>query len=102
MRFKICLVSAILNEMDHQRHLILHQFQSGINRLLVTAELQRGVDFSDVAWGINYDLPKSPKDYVRKIVSCFDLKVNVISFIATNDKTAQKDIETEFNVNMLN
>ncbi|XP_060862673.1 uncharacterized protein LOC132939499 [Metopolophium dirhodum] len=103
MRFKTCLVSAIHNEMDsHQRHLILHQFQSGINRVLVTAELQRGEDFSDVAWVINYDLPKKPKDYVRKIVGCFDRKVKVINFITTNDKIAQKDIETAFNVNMLN
>jgi len=86
----------------HQRHLILHQFQSGINKVLVTAELQRGEDFSDVAWVINYDLPKRPKDYVRKIVGCFNRKVKVINFITTNDKTAQKDIETAFNVNMLN
>jgi len=103
MRLKTCLVSALHNEMDtHQRHLLLHQFQSGTNRVLVTYELQRGEDFSDVTWVINYDLPKSSKDYVRKIVSCFGRKVKVINFITPYDKTAQKDIETAFNVNMLN
>lgn len=103
MHLKTCLVSAVHNEMDtQQRHLILHQFKSGINKVLVTAELQRGEDFSDVVWVINYDLPKSPKDYVRKIVSCFDRNVKVINFITTNDNTAKKDIETAFNVNMIN
>jgi len=103
MRLKTCLVSAVHNDMDtHQRHLILHQFQSGTSRVLVTTGLQRGEDFSDVAWIINYDLPKSSKDYVRKIVSFFGRKVKVINFITTNDKIAQKDIETAFNVNMLN
>jgi len=87
---------------SHKRHLILHQFRSGTNRVLVTAELQRGKDFTDVAWVINYDLPKTPKDYVRKIVGCFGRKVKVINFITTNDETVQKDIETAFNVNMLN
>jgi len=95
-------VSAVNNDMDtHQRHHILHQFQSGTSRVLVTAGLQRGEDFSDVAWVINYDLPKNPKDYVRKIVSFFDRKVKIINFITTNDKIAQKDIETAFIVNML-
>jgi len=96
-------VSAVHNEMDtHQRHLILHQFQSGTSTVLVTTELQRGENFSDVAWVINYDLPKSPKDYVRKIISCFNRRVKVINFITSNDKTAKENIETAFNVNMLN
>jgi len=96
-------VSAVNNDMDfYQRHHILNQFKSGTSRVLVTAGLKRGEDFSDVAWVINYDLPKSSKEYVRKIVSFFGRKVKVINFITTNDKIAQKDIETTFNVNMLN
>lgn len=103
MRLKTYSLSAIHNEMEtHQRHLILDQFQSGINRVLVTAELQRGEDFSQVSWIINYDFPKSPKDYVRKVVGCFSRRVKVINFITTNDKTAKEAIETDFNVNMLN
>uniref|UniRef100_A0A2S2PJM6 ATP-dependent RNA helicase n=1 Tax=Schizaphis graminum TaxID=13262 RepID=A0A2S2PJM6_SCHGA len=103
MRLKTYLVSAVHNKMDiYQRNLVLHQFQSGINRVLVTSELQRGEDFSDISWVINYDLPKSPKDYVRKIIGCFNRRVKVINFITTNDKTAKEVIETDFNVSMLN
>ncbi|CAH1737211.1 uncharacterized protein LOC114126377 [Aphis gossypii] len=103
MRLKTYLVSAVHNEMEtHQRHLLLDQFQSGINRVLITPELQRGVDFSDVSWIVNYDFPKSSKDYVRKVVGCFSRRVKVINFITTNDKTAKEAIETDFNVNMLN
>uniref|UniRef100_A0A2H8TEC4 RNA helicase n=2 Tax=Melanaphis sacchari TaxID=742174 RepID=A0A2H8TEC4_9HEMI len=103
MRLKTYLVSAVHNDIDtHLRNLILHQFQCGTNRVLVTAELQRGEDFSDVSWVINYDLPKSPKDYVRKIVGCFSRRVKVINFITTDDKTTKEAIETAFNVSMLN
>jgi len=70
--------------------------------VLVTSELQRGEDFSDISWVINYDLPKSPKDYVRKIIGCFNRRVKVINFITTNDKTTKEVIETDFNVSMLN
>ncbi|XP_026822523.1 protein PFC0760c-like [Rhopalosiphum maidis] len=103
MRLKTYLVSAVYNKMDiYQRNLVLHQFQSGINRVLITSELQRGEDFSDISWVINYDLPKSSKDYVRKIIGCFNRRVKVINFITTNDKTAKEVIETDFNVSMLN
>lgn len=103
MCLRTCSVSAVHNEMDtQQRSLILNQFRSGTSRVLVTTNLQRGEDFPDVLWVINYDLPKSPKDYVRKIVSCFGRKVKVINFVTSNDKTHKENIETAFNVNMHN
>jgi len=84
-----------------QRRLILRQFRSGNSRMLVTTGLLRGEDFSDIMLVINYDFPKSPKDYVRKIVSCFSRKVKVINFITKNDTTAKDSIETAFNMHML-
>ncbi|VVC44474.1 Helicase, C-terminal,Helicase superfamily 1/2, ATP-binding domain,P-loop containing nucleoside [Cinara cedri] len=96
-------VLAVNNEMDtNQRRVILQQFRSGSCRMLVTTELLRGEDFTDAMWVINYDLPKNPKDYVRRIMSCFDHTVKVINFIGPNDMTIKKNIEIVFNVEMLN
>jgi len=85
----------------NQRELILQQFQTGISKMLITTGLQRGENLSDVVWVINYDLPKSPKDYVRRILGCFDRRVKVINFITTSDTNVKENIETEFNVHML-
>jgi len=102
MRLKTYTVSVVHNDMDiSQRRLILRQFRSGNSRMLVTTGLLRGENFSDIVLVINYDLPKSPKDYVRKIVSCFSSKVKVINFITKNDITAKDIIETAFNIHML-
>lgn len=102
MRLKTHAVSAVYNEMDtSQRRLILRQFRSGSSLLLVTNGLLRGEDFSDVMWVINYNLPKNPMDYVRRIVGCFSRRVKVINFITTNEIPIKENIQTAFNVNML-
>lgn len=101
MRLKTCTVSIVHNDMDTiQRQLILRQFRSGNNRVLVTSGLLRGEDFSDVKCVINYDFPKSPKDYLRRIVGCFGYRVKVINFITTNNITDKENIEITFNVYM--
>lgn len=102
MRLKMYPVSAVHNEMDNsQRCLILQQFQSGISRVLITNKLLKGEDFSDVLWIINYDLPKTSKDYVRRIVGSFDRRVKVINFITTNDTNNKTKIEKELNFHMV-
>lgn len=46
----------------------MEQFRSGRLRVLVATDLiSRGVDVSGLACVINYDLPRSPKDYVHRI-----------------------------------
>lgn len=103
LRLKSCTVSAVHQEMDtSQRQLMVRQFRSGNCKILVTTELLRGEDFSEVLWVINYDLPKNPKDYVRRIVGCFDRQVKVINLITTNDTITKRNIETSFNMQMLN
>lgn len=103
MRLKTYTVSAVNNEMvTSQRQKILRQFRSDNIRVLVTNGLLRGEDFTEVVLVINYDFPKNPKDYARRIVSCFDRRVKVINFISPNDTIAKKNIETVFNVQMLN
>jgi ATP-dependent RNA helicase RhlE len=46
----------------------LHHFKSGSLRILVATDLMaRGIDISDLPFVINYELPRSPKDYVHRI-----------------------------------
>jgi ATP-dependent RNA helicase RhlE len=46
----------------------MEQFRSGKLRILVATDLiSRGIDVSGLACVINYDLPRSPKDYVHRI-----------------------------------
>lgn len=95
-------MSAVHSEMDtNQRHLILRQFRTDISRVLVTTGLLKGEDFSEVIYVINYDLPKCPKNYVRRIVGCFSRQVKVINFITPNDKSYKENIETTLNMQML-
>lgn len=101
MRLKSYTVSVVHNEMDtSQRRLILQQFRSCVSRVLVTMELLKGEDFLDVLWVINYDFPKCPKEYVRRIVGCFKRNVKVINFITYDDAIAKENIEAAFNMQM--
>jgi ATP-dependent RNA helicase RhlE len=46
----------------------LHHFKSGSLRILVATDLMaRGIDITDLPFVINYELPRSPKDYVHRI-----------------------------------
>lgn len=46
----------------------MEQFRSGRLRVLVATDLvSRGIDISGLACVINYDLPRSPRDYVHRV-----------------------------------
>lgn len=46
----------------------LHEFKTGTLRVLVTTDLlARGIDIEFLPHVINYELPRSPKDYVHRI-----------------------------------
>ena len=46
----------------------LHEFKSGKLRILVSTDLMaRGIDINDLPFVINYELPRSPKDYIHRI-----------------------------------
>lgn len=46
----------------------MQQFRSGELRILVATDLiSRGIDVSSLACVINYDLPRSPRDYVHRV-----------------------------------
>ncbi|HEY0271722.1 MAG TPA: DEAD/DEAH box helicase, partial [Chitinophaga sp.] len=47
---------------------ILHQFKTGHIRVLVASDLAaRGIDITGLPVVINYELPRSPKDYIHRI-----------------------------------
>ena len=47
---------------------ILQEFKSGELRVLVATDLlSRGIDIEDLPCVINYELPRSPKDYIHRI-----------------------------------
>lgn len=47
---------------------MLHQFKKGNIRVLVASDLAaRGIDIIELPVVINYELPRSPKDYVHRI-----------------------------------
>lgn len=46
----------------------LHHFKSGKLRILVATDLMaRGIDIAQLPFVINYELPRSPKDYIHRI-----------------------------------
>ncbi|MBB6501194.1 DEAD/DEAH box helicase [Pedobacter cryoconitis] len=47
---------------------MLSHFKSGKLRILVATDLMaRGIDINDLPFVINYELPRSPKDYIHRI-----------------------------------
>ncbi|MBL7938620.1 MAG: DEAD/DEAH box helicase [Flavobacteriales bacterium] len=53
---------------DHARKQALADFKAGKIRVLVTTDLlSRGIDIEYLPYVINYELPRSPKDYVHRI-----------------------------------
>ncbi len=53
---------------NHARQKALADFKAGKIRVLVTTDLlSRGIDIEFLPYVINYELPRSPKDYVHRI-----------------------------------
>ncbi|WP_308987789.1 DEAD/DEAH box helicase [Roseibacillus persicicus] len=60
---------AIHSKMAQQtRQITLRQFKEGLLPVLVSTDLlARGVDIEELPYVINYELPRSPKDYIHRI-----------------------------------
>lgn len=53
---------------QRQRDKTLHDFKTGrCNILIATDVAQRGLDIKDVAFVVNYDVPKTLEDYIHRI-----------------------------------
>lgn len=84
----------------------LQQFKSGeVSVLVATDLLARGVDIDSLPYVINYELPRSPKDYVHRIgrTGRAEASGHAISFITEEDKqhfrTIQKKMGKWVNMN---
>lgn len=85
----------------------LRKFKSGELRVLVTTDLlARGIDIAFLPHVINYELPRSPKDYVHRIgrTGRAENPGEAISFITPEDKHHFKVIQKKMgkNVTMIN
>lgn len=66
----------------------LAQFKSGKLRVLVATDLMaRGIDIDALPYVINYELPRSPKDYIHRIgrTGRAGTQGNAISLVSTNE-----------------
>ena len=78
------------------RNTALKEFKSGAIRVLVATDLlARGVDIELLPFVINYELPRSPKDYVHRIgrTGRADQSGEAISLIAPDDEHHFKIIQ---------
>jgi ATP-dependent RNA helicase RhlE len=74
----------------------LQQFKTGKLRVLVATDLlARGIDISFLPFVINYELPRSPKDYVHRIgrTGRAEQAGEAISFITPDDRHHFKVIQ---------
>lgn len=74
----------------------LRQFKSGDIGVLVTTDLlARGIDIEFLPCVINYELPRSPKDYIHRIgrTGRADSPGEAISFVSTDDEHHFKIIQ---------
>jgi len=81
---------------QHARTEALSDFKSGKIRVLVATDLlSRGIDIEFLPHVINYELPRSPKDYVHRIgrTGRAESPGEAISFITPDDKHHFKIIQ---------
>jgi ATP-dependent RNA helicase RhlE len=74
----------------------LRQFKAGSLRVLVATDLAaRGIDIDSLPYVINYELPRSPKDYVHRIgrTGRAESKGEAISLITEEDRHHFKVIQ---------
>jgi ATP-dependent RNA helicase RhlE len=67
----------------------LRMFKSGKLKVLVATDLlARGIDIEFLPYVVNYELPRSPKDYIHRIgrTGRADASGEAISFVSSSDK----------------
>lgn len=80
------------------------KFRSFGSRLLVVTDLfGRGVDFANVNFVINYDMPRDPDAYLHRVgrAGRFGTKGHALSFVScTSDKEALKEVCNKLSVDI--
>lgn len=69
MREKDFTVVCLHEEMNHdERESVIQEFKSGATRVLITTDvLGGGIHFNHVSLVVNYDMPPTRNDYIRRI-----------------------------------
>jgi ATP-dependent RNA helicase RhlE len=84
------------NKSQARRKAVIHEFGSHQPPVLVATDLAaRGLDFSDVAHVINYDLPDTPETYVHRIgrTARAGASGHAISFCSRDERPLLRMIE---------
>ncbi len=78
------------------RQEILQEFKSGIVKILVTTDLlARGIDIAYLPFVINYELPRSPKDFIHRIgrTGRAEKKGQALTFVSPDEEHHFKIIQ---------
>lgn len=87
-------ISSDLEQKDREE--VLRQFKSGNFSVLVATDIMsRGIDISDLAMVINYDVPNDGEDYVHRVGRTARAKATgeAITFITPKEKRSFYNIE---------
>lgn len=93
-RFRVARIHG--DRSQSQRESAIEGFRSGEFRILVATDIAaRGLDISNIAHVINYDLPQMPEDYVHRIgrTARNGAEGESISLVTPEDKKAWRAIE---------
>ncbi|MBT3280973.1 MAG: DEAD/DEAH box helicase [Campylobacteraceae bacterium] len=88
---------------QEERNLTLDEFRSKKIRILFTTDLlARGIDIDDISCVINFDLPRSPADYIHRIGRTGRAGKNgiAISLVSHEDKEHFKLIEKRCDIDL--
>lgn len=91
-------VEAMHSDLEQsQREDVLREFKNGkIDILVATDVVARGIDISDIALIVNFDIPRDPEDYVHRIgrtARGTDGKGIAITFVGVNEQSDFHRIE---------
>lgn len=89
-------VSIHSKKSQEARNKSLNNFKEGRTRVLVATDLlSRGVDIQELPFVINYELPRSPKDYVHRIgrTGRADATGEALTFVTPEDEHHFKIIQ---------
>ncbi|MEX1011095.1 MAG: DEAD/DEAH box helicase [Balneolaceae bacterium] len=83
---------------QEERNKALNAFKAGTHPVIVaTNVIARGIDIKDVSMIVNYDVPRSPDDYIHRIgrTGRYDKSGIAVTFVTRRDNSLFRDIENE-------
>merc|ERR1712228_144397 len=96
--FNVCACHNDMNK--NEKKLILKEFRSGVNRILITTDLFPVNDIQNsVSLVINYDLPMNRENYIHRIgrSGAYGRKGVAINFVCDNEEGKLNDLMTFYN-----